>query len=195
VTRGPLARSRRWAGVLGILFLAWGAGLVWFAQSLPRQAIQPTDTTDAVVVLTGGADRLSTGVALLAQGRARKLFVSGVYHGIDVARLLRLVRKQGRELECCMALGHAADNTRGNAEETAEWIRKEGFSSLLLVTANYHMPRSLLEFKRLMPGVRIVPHPAFPQGFKADQWWRHARSFKLVTSEYVKYLIAVVRFW
>lgn len=195
MTRGRLARLLGWACLAGILIVAWGAGLIWFAQSLPRQAVQPTETTDAVVVLTGGAGRLSTGVALLAQGRARKLFVSGVYHGVDVARLLRLVRQQGRELECCMALGHAADNTRGNAEETADWIRKEGFSSLLLVTANYHMPRSLLEFRRLMPGVTIIPHPAFPDGFKADQWWRHTRSFKLVTSEYVKYLIALVRVW
>lgn len=179
-----------------VLILAWAAGLIWFAESLPRRAAaQPAGTTDAVVVLTGGAGRLSTGVDLLAQGRARKLFVSGVYHGVDVSRLLRLVRQQGRELECCMVLGHAADNTRGNAEETAAWISKEGFTSLLLVTANYHMPRSLLEFQRLMPGVTIIPHPAFPQGFKTDQWWHHARSFNLVTSEYLKYLIALVRFW
>lgn len=195
MTRGPLSRAGRWAGVVVILAIAWGAGLVWFAQSLPRTPNAPTEATDAVVVLTGGAERLSTGVRLLARGKARKLFVSGVYHGVDVQRLLRLVRRQGRELECCMVLGHAADNTRGNAKETAAWIRKEGFTSLRLVTANYHMPRSLLEFRRLMPGVRIIPHPAFPQGFKADDWWRHARSLNLVISEYVKYLIALVRPW
>jgi uncharacterized SAM-binding protein YcdF (DUF218 family) len=195
MTPGRPRRSLRWTGLAVVAILAWTGGLIWFAESLPRRPAPPGGPTDAVVVLTGGADRLSTGVRLLAMGQARKLFVSGVYHGVDVARLLRLVRQQGRELECCMVLGHAADNTRGNAEETAAWIRKEGFTSLLLVTANYHMPRSLLEFRRLMPGVKIVPYPAFPNGFKTDQWWRHTRSFSLVTSEYVKYLVALLRFW
>jgi uncharacterized SAM-binding protein YcdF (DUF218 family) len=94
-----------------------------------------------------------------------------------------------------MVLGHTADDTRGNAAETARWIKKEGFQSLRLVTANYHMRRSLLEFKRLMTGVTIIPHPVFPQGFKAEAWWIHWGSFRLVVSEYVKYLIALVRLW
>ncbi|HSR56118.1 MAG TPA: YdcF family protein [Alphaproteobacteria bacterium] len=188
-------KPKLWAGLIFIAIAAWLAGLIWFAQSIPRTPDTSTTTTDAAVVLTGGTGRLSVGVRLLARGRARKLFVSGVYRGVDVARILRLVRQQGRELECCMALGHAADNTQGNARETAEWIRAEGFKSLRLVTANYHMCRSLLEFRRMMPDVTIIPHPVFPGGFKADQWWRHPGSLRLVVSEYVKYLIAQVRFW
>jgi uncharacterized SAM-binding protein YcdF (DUF218 family) len=94
-----------------------------------------------------------------------------------------------------MVLGHAADNTRGNAEETAAWIRAEGFTSLRLVTATYHMRRSLLEFRRQMPGIDILAHPVFPRGFQADGWWHNRRSLRLVASEYVKYLIALVRVW
>jgi uncharacterized SAM-binding protein YcdF (DUF218 family) len=173
----------------------WLIGLVWFAATLPRTVTGSNGATDAVVVLTGGAGRLAVGVDLLARGRARKLFVSGVYRGIDVAQILRLVKKQGDDLECCMVLGHAADDTRGNAAETARWIRKEGFRSLRLVTANYHMRRALLEFKRLMPGVAIIPHPVFPQGFGAEDWWVRPANLRLVASEYVKYLIALVRLW
>ena len=94
-----------------------------------------------------------------------------------------------------MVLGHTADDTRGNATETARWIKKEGFRSLRLVTANYHMPRSLLEFNRLMTGIRIIPHPVFPKGFKAERWWVRWGSLRLVVSEYAKYLIALVRLW
>lgn len=182
-------------GFGGVATALWLIGLVWFAATLPRTVAGSDGATDAVVVLTGGAGRLAVGVDLLANGRARKLFVSGVHRGVDVAMILRLVKKQGPELECCMVLGHTADDTRGNAAETARWIKKEGFRSLRLVTANYHMRRSLLEFKRLMTGVTIIPHPVFPQGFKAEDWWVRWGSLKLVVSEYVKYLIALVRLW
>lgn len=188
-------KPKAWAAVGAAVAAAWLTGLIWFAEDVPRAPAEAETATGAVVVLTGGTGRLSVGVRLLARGRARKLFISGVYRGVDVARILRLVKQQGRELECCMVLGHAADNTRGNARETADWIRKEGFTSLRLVTANYHMRRSLLEFRRAMPEVTIIPHPVFPDGFKADQWWRHPGSLRLVVSEYVKYLIALVRFW
>ncbi len=196
----PRPRTRRragllWAGLGGAASAAWLMGLVWFAATLPRTVSGPNSATDAVVVLTGGVGRLAVGIDLLARGRARKLFVSGVYRGIDVAQILRLVKKPGEELECCIVLGHAADDTRGNAAETARWIAKEGYRSLRLVTAHYHMRRSLLEFKRRMPGVAIIPHPVFPQGFKAGDWWVRPGNLRLVASEYVKYLIALVRLW
>ncbi len=194
-TRTRRRALRLSAAAGGAVLAAWLGGLIWFGESLPRGPAAGTTPTDAVVVLTGGTGRLAAGVRLLASGQARKLFVSGVHRGVDVAGILRLVKQQGRELECCMVLGHTADNTRGNAEETAEWIRKEGFASLRLVTANYHMRRSLLEFRRLMPEITIIPHPAFPDGFRADQWWRHPPSLRLVASEYVKYLVALARFW
>ena len=37
--------------------------------------------------------------------------------------LLDLVQDSPRNLECCVALGYEADNTRGNALETAQWSR------------------------------------------------------------------------
>ena len=68
-------------------------------------------------------------------------------------------------------LGHEAINTLGNAHETAQWIRSQGFRSLRLVTAWYHMPRSLLEFDRAMPEIDIVAHPVFPEQVKQERWW------------------------
>lgn len=198
---GPVfAPKRRWRtakvlGVLAVAAIAWLAGLVWFAETMPRSMPEADSATDAVVVLTGGTRRLAEGVDLLARGHARKLFVSGVSRGVDVAKILSLVEQQGRDLECCMSLGHAADDTRGNAAETARWIREEGFRSLRLVTANYHMRRSLLEFGRLMPDIDIVPHPVLPEGFEAERWWRRWSSLRLIASEYVKYLVALVRPW
>ena len=94
---------------------------------------------------------------------------------------------------CCIILGHAADDTVGNAYETAAWINAEGFASLRLVTAAYHMQRAMLEFRRAMPAVLIVPHPVFPDAFKKDQWWRWPGTAHLLATEYTKYLGALAR--
>jgi len=177
-----------------LLVALWFAGLVRFARDIPSPGPEPDRATDAVVVLTGGTDRLDAGLRLLAEGRARKLFVSGVYRGVDVTALLRLSRRNPRDLECCVVLGYAADSTVGNARETASWMAKEGFHSLRLVTASYHMPRSLLEFHRAMPEVEIVAHPVFPERFKQEQWWRWPGTLSLLITEYDKYLIARARF-
>lgn len=192
---GRPTRLRLAGAALSVAAAGWLAGLVWFAETMARTMPRAEDRTDAVVVLTGGAGRLAVGVDLLARGHARKLFVSGVSPGVDATKLLRLVNREGRDLECCMALGYAADDTRGNAAETARWMREQGYTSLRLVTANYHMRRALLEFARLMPGIAIVPHPVLPEGFDAERWWRRLGSLRLIVSEYVKYLVALLRPW
>jgi len=181
--------------IAAFLAFCWLAGFVWFASGIPTQVDDETTETDAIVVLTGGSERLETGLALLAAGQGRKLFVSGVYRGVDVAALLRLGKQAPRRLECCIALGHMADSTIGNADETAAWMKAEGFSSLRLVTANYHMRRSLMEFRRAMPGVTLIAHPVFPDHFKQADWWRWRGTTYLIASEYTKYLLAVLLHW
>ncbi|MGE0748079.1 MAG: YdcF family protein [Rhodospirillales bacterium] len=182
------------AAAAGALLAAWMAGLIAFVAAIPApDAPVPADRTDAIVVLTGGADRVDTGLRLLAERRASKLFVSGVYRSVDVAALLSVARGAPADLECCIALGYAADNTAGNARETAGWMRTEGYRSLRLVTASYHMPRSLLEFRRAMPEMAIVPHPVFPERFMQGEWWRWPGTASLVVAEYHKYLLAHAR--
>lgn len=189
-------RRRHLTGLLALVatgLLLWALGIPWFAGLLPRSAADDGRTTDAIVVLTGGSDRLAVALDLLSADRARKLFVSGVYRGVDVRQLLDLSQHSPEDLSCCVVLGYEADNTRGNADETAAWMKAEGFTSLRLVTATYHMPRSLLEFRRTMPRVEIVPHPVFTDAFKRDDWWLWPGSSSLLISEYTKYLVALAR--
>ncbi len=171
----------------------WSAGFVWFMTQMPRQVEDPVTVTDAIVVLTGGAGRLGEGLALLAEGRASKLFISGVYRGVDVSEILRVSRQAPEAIECCVELGHSAADTEGNARETAEWMAGEGFASLRLVTASYHMPRGAAEFRQAMPGVRVVPHPVFPERVRVDAWWRSPGTAALLAGEYIKYLLTLLR--
>jgi len=171
----------------------WLAGLVYFATNLPQRVADPARRTDAIVVLTGGSGRLRQAFELLEQDRAQQLFVSGVERSVEVAELLRINRIAPPELACCVVLGYKAGDTRGNALETAAWMGEQGFASLRLVTATYHMPRSLLEFRYAMPEIEILPHPVFTKSFKQADWWRWPGSASLLASEYNKYLLAWLR--
>ena len=199
MSRPPASRRRGRSGLRAALWtilvvaMVWLGGLVWYASLIPRPGAPSPVKSEAIVVLTGGSDRMAEGLRLLEGGIGRKLFVSGVYHRVEVKELLRVAKKNPSELECCIELGYTADNTAGNARETAAWMDKEGFRSLRLVTASYHMPRSLIEFHRAMPEIEIIVHPVFPEGFKRDEWWLWPGSTTLIASEFGKYLMALVR--
>jgi uncharacterized SAM-binding protein YcdF (DUF218 family) len=174
----------------GAFFVLCVVGFILFAT--PPSPENQSSPTDAIVVLTGGRLRLQNGIELLREGKGRKLFVSGVNHQVDLDDLLR-VSGNADWASCCTVLGHDADNTIGNARETAQWMRQQGFSSLRLVTAWYHMPRSLLELDRAMPEVEIIAHPVFPDEVNREHWWASRGTVLLLASEYGKYLGALLR--
>ena len=176
------------------LLVLWIPGLVWFAVSMPNQVEDTETPVDAIVVLTGGSERLRTGVNLLQEGMAKNLFVSGVWPGTTRRELLHSIgvegdSRLGRKIE----LGHIAADTIGNAWETAIQMQERGWTSVRLVTANYHMRRSLLELKIAMPHAVVVPHPVFPGSVMQDGWWRYRGTALLFATEYTKYILAHVR--
>src|SRR5712691_815338 len=122
------AALRRVAIVGAGICLLWLAGLIWFA--IPPSVELRTAPTDAIVVLTGGSLRLQSGFELLREGKGGKLFVSGVDQQVDLDDLLRASGTAAAWAQCCVVLGHEANNTLGNAHETARWIRSQGFRSL-----------------------------------------------------------------
>lgn len=179
--------------LLSVLAYIWLMGLVWFIAQVPEGETPASLHADAAVVLTGGVLRLEQGLDLLAHGTVDKLFISGVERGVEVKALLRAVRREYPAVpwgsDRIVVLGHDATDTRGNAEETARWIEKEQVKSLRLVTANYHMPRAISEFKKWMPNVNLIPDPVFPEKFKRDSWWQYPGTTRLILLEYHKYVI------
>ena len=192
-SRGVTLWLRRGLYVFAFVVLVWFAGLLWFSTLVPSGGEPPATRTDAIVVLTGGTGRLDMGLSLLEKAYAKQLFVSGVARGVDVATLLRVAQRAPKELDCCISVGYRADDTAGNAAETAGWVTRRQVKSIRLVTASYHMPRSLIEFRHAMPGVDIVPHPVYPSQFKRRQWWLWPGTATLLASEFNKYLIARIK--
>ena len=180
------------------LAVAWSVGLVRYANRIPMHSTPPTTQADAIVVLTGGSKRMEAGVELLSAGTAPVLFVSGVDHRVDPARVRDLVPGVGASLDqatidCCIVLGYGASDTLGNARETALWARATGRKSLVLVTSNYHMPRAWIEFEHALPEIALVPFPVVPADVRVNAWWRWPGTFGLIAGEWTKYIFARVR--
>jgi uncharacterized SAM-binding protein YcdF (DUF218 family) len=167
--------------------------LVGFVRFIsPPAAETNAAQTDAIVVLTGGDLRLQSGIELMRAGKGRVLFVSGVNPRVDLDQLLRSAgEKSSSWLICCTILGHEAENTFGNALETARWMHGQQYHSLRLVTAWYHLPRSLLEFRRAMPDLQIIPHPVFVEEGKLQISSGGRNKTALLAGEYAKYLAAL----
>ena len=176
-----------------MLVVLWLGGFAWFVAGSVIVTVDRASATEAIIVLTGGRMRLETGLDLLAAGKAEKLFVSGVNPRVDRDTLMRALGPAARREACCIVLGHAADNTSGNARETADWMRQEGYRSLRLVTSWYHMRRSLLEFSRAMPLATVIAHPVFVRESDSESWRDWLAAAPLVVVEYHKYLAAWLR--
>lgn len=173
-----------------LFLLAYVLGFVAFVWLLPSTPAN-LGHADGIVVLTGGDTRLDRAAALFEHGVGQRLLISGVDQATTKETLKHLVHG-GPRFDCCADLGYAAQDTHDNAQEAADWVRAHDFHRLILVTARYHMPRSLQEFSTAMPRVRFLPYPVEEERMHLAGWWRHPRTILLLHREYVKYLVSLV---
>ena len=179
--------------VAGGLIAAFGAGFAVYVNEIPSSAARTTRSADGIVVLTGAAQRMTDAIELLANKRGQRLLVSGVNPAITNDELKKQIPDFARLSECCIDLGHEAQNTLGNAVETAAWARKNGFKTLLVVTSAWHMPRALVELDRETDGVELIPYPVITERMREQSWWTSPQVARLLLFEYLKYLAALVR--
>ncbi|GGE13474.1 hypothetical protein GCM10011390_35710 [Aureimonas endophytica] len=197
----PRRRHLRRALLAGCLVLTVAGGyltggFIRFAQEVAEFSRLPgVDRADGIVVLTGGALRLDQAMDLLKDGKGRRLLISGVNPGTSAGTLSRLTATDRALFDCCVDLDYAALNTIGNAEMTDRWARARGFDDLILVTSDYHMPRTLLEFGRVAHVPVIKPYAVT----RADLWKGEGavpsgRGIKVLLVEYAKLLATRIRF-
>lgn len=168
------------------------AGFVAFLFALEREATPRAPIADGIVVLTGGADRITEATALLTERRGKRLLITGVHPDTTLAEISRTVPATQDRLECCVELGRSALNTRGNAIETAVWARAHDFRSLIVVTSAWHMPRALVELSRAMPDIALLPYPVVARLPRDTGWRGGVASARLLFVEYVKFVAAYV---
>lgn len=181
--------------LLLIVVVVWFVGLLAFAGRIEKltPAAEPP-VSDAVAVLTGAStERIKVAVRLLEEGKGRRLLVSGVNTEVTRDDLLEVTGAWKPIYKCCVDLGFEAADTKGNAQEIAAWAEKHGFKQVIVVTADYHMPRSMLEIRGEMPGAKLIPYPVKTDAMDAARWWRNDTQIRRMTLEYCKYLAVLVQ--
>lgn len=180
------SRIRTWLAVALVLVVAYAFGFVVFVSRIPSE-MKPIGHADGIVALTGGDVRLMAAESLFEGKVGERLLISGVHPGTTKSAIRKLVNG-GPRFDCCADMGFQATNTRGNALEAGDWAREHDYHSLVIVTANYHMPRSLIEFADVMPNVKLLPYPVQQADVDPQAWWSNGHAFRMLQSEYIKYL-------
>jgi len=164
--------------------IAWllGFGFFFFQMPSPSDPSDKSFDTEAYVVLTGGGGRIDAGLSLLKTHPERKMLISGVNPIVEEAEIADLSGIEPALFDCCIDLDRLAKNTAGNAYLSEQWIRENKLKTITIVTADYHIQRSLILFKEAIPDKEIVAFSVKtepPLGY--------------LLREYHKYLFTVLR--
>lgn len=183
------------AGLL-VLAMIWAVGLWAFAERVARSTPAPEpQAADGIVALTGAGsnERIGAAMNLLEGAKGQRMLVSGVNREASREDIRTVSGAVRRLYDCCVDLGFEAADTVGNARETAEWARAMRYDSLIVVTADYHIPRAMLELRGAMPDAELQAYPVRTSVIDASRWWRTARGARLMVMEYSKYLAILGR--
>ena len=181
--------------LIGIVGLMWLVGLFVFADRVRSltPAAEPA-RADAIVALTGpSAERVNAAIRLLEHDKGDRVLISGVNPEVRRQELRALTPGSDKLFNCCVDLGFEAENTVGNAQEIGAWARSRGYERLIVVTSDYHMPRSLLEIRSVAPGIKLTPYAIETPSLDNSRWWRAAVTARRMTLEYMKYLAVLGR--
>ncbi|MGW9231498.1 YdcF family protein [Pseudorhizobium sp. NPDC055634] len=191
-----LRRVARWIiiGSLAVIAAILG-GFLWFADSVASLRPPEGVKADAIVVLTGGYQRIDQAMGLLRDGAGKKLLISGAHPSTSPAQIRKMTQTPSDLFSCCVDIGYDAIDTIGNANEISRWIHDNGFSVVLVVTQNYHMPRSLHELRRADPVTEFIPYPVVNSDLTRKAWFAEPDVVRTMMQEYVKVVAATMRDW
>ena len=150
-------------------------------------AIAPSDATspaDAIVVFSGSSNRIRHAYDLARSGVSKTLIISPASRRriADYERWYAAPEKMNYLIE------ENAQTTFTNAFHVAELIRARHLSSVLLVTSDYHMPRSFFLLNLLSIGADChIGMAKVDSGRKLPaNWNRRVIRLKLAYNEMVK---------
>jgi uncharacterized SAM-binding protein YcdF (DUF218 family) len=173
------------ARLLSFLAILYVLGFALFSVTLGGPAPKDASKADAIVVITGGKGRIEHAASLLASGEGKRMLIAGADPSVRKADLVKRLDAPPPMFDCCVDLGSESVDTRSNAEEAKRWIARHRYSSIRLVTSDWHMRRARYEFHRqLGDNVRIIPDAV-----------RTEPNFMTLFGEYNKYLLRRISVW
>ncbi|MEM9670178.1 MAG: YdcF family protein [Pseudomonadota bacterium] len=184
----------RWSLLAAVLVLAIiVSDFFGFCQRASTQIQPDNPRADAIIALTGGSGiRIQEAVKLLEDGAAPRLLISGVNPNVTAEELSVLAGGSPETYECCIEFGYAAQTTVGNAEESAQWALNNQVETVILVTSDYHIPRSLILLGQTMPEIDLTPYPVRTR-IDPSKPLENLRSFRGLLWEWTKWRITNLR--
>jgi len=173
------------ARLLAFLAVVYGLGFALFAVTLGAPAPADTPRVDAIIAITGGKGRIEQATKLLAEGKGKRLLIAGADPSVRKADLVERLGGKEQLFDCCIDLGSESVDTRSNAEEAKRWLERRRYTSLRLVTSDWHMRRARYEFSRQLDDRFTI----VPDGVRTEP------AFMTLFAEYNKYLLRRLSVW
>lgn len=149
----------------------------------------PPRAADAIFVLTGGEGRIQEGFRAWSGGAARELYILGAGRRVPVARIVPEGSRISAEALARIHVEGWSENTLENAFSAKSAVGEGKYSSVILVTSDYHVPRAVLAFRKVLPrevslsAIRVRPEAG------PGASWRWARRHFLEGWKYWGYRI------
>ena len=131
----------------------------------------PTRPADAIFVLTGGEGRIQEGFRAWSGGAARELYILGAGGMVPVTRIVPEASRLPAEALSRVHVEAWSGNTLENAFSAKSAVGEGKYSSVILVTSDYHIPRANLAFRKVLPkDVSLSAIRVRPEGGPGASW-------------------------
>ena len=161
------------------------------------------EKSDLIVIMAGGNVERGLAVADAYQrGLAPRVFMAREVppdgyallkeREVDYPESVDLMRMLLEELGIPQSAFFTSDRPSKSTFEEAhlvrEVVRKNGYSSLIVITTPYHCRRTWLSFRKVFEkdAVRVFMLPSSYSDFKPEDWWKKRRYLRDVIIEYQK---------
>lgn len=173
--RRSRGRGRRW--ILSLVALLFLPPAVPHLLAM-REPKPPAGPADAIFVLTGGEGRIQEGYRAWSNGAARELYILGAGRRVPVTRIVPEASRLPAGALSRIHVEGWSENTLENAFSAKYAVGEGKYSSVILVTSDYHIPRAYLAFRKVLPPeVSLSAIRVRPEGGVGAPWRWARRNF------------------
>lgn len=166
---------------LTILFLVSFGIFIYDAKQF---SLSTNVKTEAIIVLTGANGRIAEALTLYYDDMSNYLFIIGVNKQTTIKDIANLYNIQPKNIDHIILENNSID-TITNIHEAVNLLKKHDIKNFRLVTHDYHMRRSMIEFEKLNHDLIIIPHAVRSESFYNMMI---LREFIKIISRYTFYL-------
>lgn len=170
---------------VAIICLTWLLGFVIFLV-IAKNNQNSEGYIKHSIVLTGGKYRIQEGIRLLDDKLTDIVFISGVNSEVDKQSVLSA---DFGTHEDDVILGYYATSTKENVIESEGWMLENNIEEVRIITSDYHLFRSKLEFDYSLPNIKKSFHSVNNIN---DEFLSSLYNWKILIWEFNKFLYVFV---